>query len=99
MSNRIKELMDSGREDLLTIYFTAGFPSLGDTRSILELPDQVAVVRIERIDTHEPGILVRSNADQLSEAHRGQITLMGLCPGRFARVTMAPKDVSPRSQI
>ena len=36
MSNRIKELMDSGREDLLTIYFTAGFPSLGDTRSILK---------------------------------------------------------------
>jgi tryptophan synthase alpha chain len=35
MSNRIEEMMKSGKKDLLTVYFTAGFPELEDTRSIL----------------------------------------------------------------
>lgn len=36
MENRITALFDSGKDRILNIYFTAGYPALGDTRVMLK---------------------------------------------------------------
>jgi tryptophan synthase alpha chain len=47
MKNRITELFDTGRKNLLSIYFTAGFPALNDTTTIIEMLAQSGVDMIE----------------------------------------------------
>src|SRR5262245_12053936 len=36
MKNRIKELLSNNKKGILSMYYTAGFPSLGDTVTIAE---------------------------------------------------------------
>jgi len=45
--NRIKELLDNKRKDILTIYFTAGFPTLNATREIIYELDRCGADIIE----------------------------------------------------
>ncbi len=45
--NRIKELFLRKKEDILSIYFTAGFPSLDDTVPVLEALQQSGVDLVE----------------------------------------------------
>lgn len=45
--NRIEQLFRQKRQDLLTIYFTAGYPSLTDTTGIIEALDRSGVDMIE----------------------------------------------------
>jgi tryptophan synthase alpha chain len=47
MKNRITELFDTGRKNLLSIYFTAGYPDLNDTTTIIETLAQSGVDMIE----------------------------------------------------
>lgn len=45
--NRLKALFDKKKEDILNIYFTAGFPNLKDTEEIILALDQAGVDLIE----------------------------------------------------
>jgi tryptophan synthase alpha chain len=47
MNNRITALFQSDKKDLLSIYFTAGFPALNDTVTIIETLEQNGVDMIE----------------------------------------------------
>ncbi|WP_438965082.1 tryptophan synthase subunit alpha [Flavobacterium sp.] len=47
MSNRIKHLFETKNDKLLSIYFTAGYPSLNDTLKIIEALDESKVDVIE----------------------------------------------------
>jgi tryptophan synthase alpha chain len=47
MSNRINELFSKGKKNVLSIYFTAGYPKLGDTLSIIETLEKSEVELIE----------------------------------------------------
>jgi tryptophan synthase alpha chain len=47
MKNRITELFQQDKKDLLSIYFTAGFPSLNDTVTIIETLEKSGVDMIE----------------------------------------------------
>lgn len=45
--NRLTELMDSGRKELINIYFTAGYPNLNDTETIIDTLQSAGVDMIE----------------------------------------------------
>ena len=47
MKNRINQLFETGKNDLLSVYFTAGFPRLNDTVKIIRLLAQNGVDLIE----------------------------------------------------
>lgn len=47
IKNRLTKLMDSGKQDLLNIYFTAGFPELNSTLQIIKTLDKAGVDIIE----------------------------------------------------
>lgn len=47
MNNRIQNLFEAKKENILSIYFTAGYPSLNDTVSILKHLDDADVDLIE----------------------------------------------------
>lgn len=47
MKNRIKKLFEQKRDGILSLYITAGFPSLGDTLAIVEELDAAGVDMIE----------------------------------------------------
>src|SRR5436190_1265431 len=44
--NRIDKLFSEKKKNILSIYFTAGFPNLNDTISILESLDKVGIDRV-----------------------------------------------------
>ena len=45
--NRIKELFDRKKKDVLNVYFTAGHPQLEDTSTIIQLLDEAGVDLVE----------------------------------------------------
>ena len=45
--NRINQLFDSGRNDLLSIYFCAGYPQVGNTSEVIKVLEQNGVDMIE----------------------------------------------------
>jgi len=45
--NRIKALFEKKKQDVLNVYFTAGFPELNDTKTIIKELDQAGVDLIE----------------------------------------------------
>lgn len=47
IANRLTKLMDSGKRNLLNIYFTAGFPELNSTLKIIHILDNAGVDIIE----------------------------------------------------
>ncbi len=47
VQNRLTELMDSGRGELVNIYFTAGYPNLSDTTIIMDSLQSAGVDMIE----------------------------------------------------
>lgn len=47
MSNRIQHLFETKKENILSIYFTAGYPNLDDTMKIIELLEENKVDMIE----------------------------------------------------
>jgi tryptophan synthase alpha subunit len=47
MKNRINQLFETKKKDVLSIYFTAGFPRLNDTVRIIELLEQNGVDLVE----------------------------------------------------
>jgi tryptophan synthase alpha chain len=47
MKNRIQNLFETKKENILSLYFTAGFPNLNDTLTILKHLDASDVVMIE----------------------------------------------------
>jgi tryptophan synthase alpha chain len=47
MKNRITELFESKKENILNIYFTAGFPNLGDTVRVLKSLENAGVDMVE----------------------------------------------------
>ena len=47
MENRITRLFDSGKQKILNIYFTAGYPELEDTVSILKELESAGADMIE----------------------------------------------------
>lgn len=47
IKNRLTELMDSDKQDLLNIYFTAGFPDLDSTLKIINILDKAGADIIE----------------------------------------------------
>ena len=47
MDNRISELFNNKNSDILNIYFTAGFPELGDTANIIRTLDDAGADLIE----------------------------------------------------
>lgn len=47
MNNRIQHLFETNKENILSIYFTAGYPNLEDTLSIIQYLDENKVDMIE----------------------------------------------------
>jgi len=47
MENRITKLFESKKENILNIYFTAGFPNLGDTVRVLKALENAGVDMVE----------------------------------------------------
>lgn len=47
MKNRITDLFESKKENILNIYFTAGFPDLGDTVRVLKALEDTGVDMVE----------------------------------------------------
>ncbi len=47
MKNRITTLFDSGKKDVLNVYFTAGYPSLDDTQPILKALEEAGADMVE----------------------------------------------------
>ena len=47
MSNRIQHLFETKKENILSIYFTAGYPNLEDTLSIIQHLESCKVDLIE----------------------------------------------------
>lgn len=47
MNNRLTKLFQSGKKDILSIYFTSGYPSLNDTVTIIETLEKSGVDFIE----------------------------------------------------
>lgn len=47
MKNRITELFESKKENILNIYFTAGFPNIGDTIRVLKSLENAGVDMVE----------------------------------------------------